>query len=746
MSLDRKLRLYSAIALTLYVGCAGAAMAADQGATGTTSAAPDTGGGLDEIVVTAQRRSQSQKDVPISITAIAPDTIQNLQVKSVMDLQVIAPSLVFNNAISYTQIAIRGVGSILTNPGLEMPIATYVDGAYSERGFGTVLDLLDPASVEILKGPQGTLYGANASGGAVLINSADPGKEFGGEVTAEGGSLGHGELDTAVNLPISDTLSARIALRYRHDGGYITNLADGAKFGGSENETGRIKLAYTPDNNFSIVGEFQYDQETGSESPNSEFLPAAYCAACTPGLPLPVTNPYTTDVYHFPGTGAFEKSKFFNIKVDYTGGPIAFKSISSYREDDDFANGDFNFTPPNEFNIIQWSGARTFTESMQFSSDPDKMVYAIGGLDYINDRSYYELSFAGSDNSATTTSAGVPATAYDNVFTQNASVFGETTITPIEHLKITVGGRYINVGRTITGWYNEGGLAFFGATGSYVAQNPNHDFTPRFVVAYDLGLVNVYASYNQGFHAGGFSNISTLVVKPETIHGSEIGAKFVSADRRVRANIAAFYYTYSDIQEQAITQAAGNPSFLQNAASATGKGVDFDFDYQLVSALRVFGAVSYLDTRFTSFPNASVQVPEYNATGQPIGYGTGPENLTGFPLARAPNWAGNVGVAWRQSIGDGWSGEATALDRYTDSYYMDPGGAGPLRSNYQPAYNTITLTGSVFPDSERYKLGFYVNNLTNRVYFNSRFSTAPFGAMEVVAPPRNYGVKLQYKF
>jgi iron complex outermembrane receptor protein len=191
--------------------------------------------------------------------------------------------------------------------------------------------------------------------------------------------------------------------------------------------------------------------------------------------------------------------------------------------------------------------------------------------------------------------------------------------------------------RTITGSYNPGGLLFFGATGSYAAQNPNHAFTPRFVVVLRHRLVNVYASYNEGFHAGGFSNISTLVVKPETIHGSEIGAKFVSADRRVRANVAAFYYTYSDIQEQAITQAAGNPSFLQNAASATGKGVDFDFDYQVMTALRVVRrGLSYLDTRFTSFPNASVQVPLYNAAGQPIGYGTGPENLTGFPLARSP--------------------------------------------------------------------------------------------------------------
>jgi iron complex outermembrane receptor protein len=742
MSVNWKMHLRSAIALSLSVGCAGVAMA--DSAADTAPAAADTG--LEEILVTAQRRSESQKDVPISITAIAPEAIENLEIKSVMDLQLLAPSLIFNNAISYTQIAIRGVGSILTNPGLEMPIATYVDGAYSERGFGTVLDLLDPASVEILKGPQGTLYGANASGGAVLINSADPAKEFGGQVTAEGGNIGHGEVDGVVNLPLSDTFAARIALRYRHDGGYITNLADGTKFGGSEDETGRIKIAYTPSNDFSVIAEFQYDQQTGSESPNSEFLPKVYCAACTPGLPLPVTNPYTTDVYTFPGNGEFEKSKFFNLKVDYSGAPLTFRSISAYREDDDFANGDFNFTPPDEFNIIQWSGARTFTESLQVASDPAKMVYGIGGVDYVNDRSYYELSFAGTDNAALTNKYGVSPTAFDNVFTQNASVFAETTVTPISPLKITVGGRYINVGRTIIGWYDQGGLAYFGAAGPYVAQNPNHQFTPRFVVSYDTGPVTIYASYNQGFHAGGFSNISTLVVKPEIIHGSEIGAKYVSADRRVHANIAAFYYTYSNIQEQAITQAAGNPSFLQNAASATGKGVDFDFDYQVISALRVFGALSWLDTRFTSFPNASVQVPLYNAAGQPIGYGTGPENLTGFPLARAPVWAGNIGAAWRQSIGNGWSGEATALDRYSGSYYMDPGGAGPLRSNYQNAYSTVTLTGSVFPDSERYKIGFYVNNLTNRVYFDSKFSTAPFGAMEVVAPPRTYGVKLQYKF
>jgi iron complex outermembrane receptor protein len=662
-----------------------------------------------------------------------------------MDLQLLAPSLVFNDAIAYSQIAIRGVGSILTNPGLETPIATYVDGAYVERGLGVVLDILDPASVEILKGPQGTLYGANATGGAVLINSADPTQQFGGRVNAEVGNIDHEQVDGVLNLPLNDVLAARVAFRYRHDGGYITNLADGTKFGGSEDETGRVKIAYTPTSDFSVVAEFQYDQKAGTEGANSEFLPAAFCATCAPGIPLPVTNPYTTDVYTFPGNGLTEKSKFFNLKVDYKGTPLSFKSITAYREDDDYTIGDFNFTPANDFAIIQNSGARTFTESFQVASDPEKMFYGIGGVDYLNDRSYYALAFSGAFNAADIID-GVNPTAYDNVFTQDESVFGEVTVTPLPRLKITAGGRYTDVSRTITGSYNPGGLLFFGATGDYAAQNSNNAFTPRVVVSYDTGPVNVYASYNEGFHAGGFSNISTLVVKPETIHGSEIGAKFVSADRRLHANVAAFYYTYSNIQEQAITQAAGNPSFLQNAASATGKGVDFDFDYQVMTGLRAFGALSYLDTRFTSFPNASVQVPLYNAAGQPIGYGTGPENLTGFPLARSPRWAGNLGATFRHTIANDWSGEVTGLFRYSGSYDMDPGGAGPLRASHQDEYSTINMTGYVFPSSERYKIGFYINNLTNRVYYDLKFSTAPFGAMEQVAPPRQYGLKLQYNF
>jgi iron complex outermembrane receptor protein len=352
MTSTAKIRLSSAIAFALSIGCTSVAMAADPAAGPADDAAAT---GLDEILVTAQRRSESLKDVPISVTAIAPETIENLEVKSVMDLQLLAPSLVFNDAIAYSQIAIRGVGSILTNPGLETPIATYVDGAYVERGLGVVLDILDPASVEILKGPQGTLYGANATGGAVLINSADPTQQFGGRVNAEVGNIDHEQVDGVLNLPLNDVLAARVAFRYRHDGGYITNLADGTKFGGSEDETGRVKIAYTPTSDFSVVAEFQYDQKAGTEGANSEFLPAAFCATCAPGIPLPVTNPYTTDVYTFPGNGADREEQVLQPQggLHRNGPTFAFKSITAYREDDDYTNGDFNFTPANEFAIIQ---------------------------------------------------------------------------------------------------------------------------------------------------------------------------------------------------------------------------------------------------------------------------------------------------------------------------------------------------------------------------------------------------------
>ena len=276
----------------LSLASAAAALAADPSTAGPAASAADNG--LADIIVTAQRRSETVRDVPISMTAIAPEQLDNLHIQDLASLPMVTPDLNFTQGINFTQVYIRGIGSGLVNAGLESPVATYIDGGYVSREFGGLYDILDPGSIEMLKGPQGSLYGRNATGGVMLINTVDPTANLEGRLMAEVGNIGHQKVEAVLNLPISDTLSARFSGRIRNEGGYITDLAGGNLYGESELNIGRAKLAYKPNSSFSAILEIERDRERGSAEPNAQFLPAVYCSFCGSSTAQnPVTDPYT---------------------------------------------------------------------------------------------------------------------------------------------------------------------------------------------------------------------------------------------------------------------------------------------------------------------------------------------------------------------------------------------------------------------------------------------------------------------
>jgi iron complex outermembrane recepter protein len=190
----------------LSLGLANVGFSAEPSAPSHAVTSADTG--LEEVVVTAQRRSEDLRNVPISMTAITPEQLETFHLQDLASLPMVTPDLNFTQGINFTQTYIRGIGSGLVNAGLEGPVATYIDGGYVSREFGGLYDILDPSSVEVLKGPQGSLYGRNATGGVLLITTADPTANSEGHLDAEVGNIGHQKLEGVVNLPISDTLDA----------------------------------------------------------------------------------------------------------------------------------------------------------------------------------------------------------------------------------------------------------------------------------------------------------------------------------------------------------------------------------------------------------------------------------------------------------------------------------------------------------------------------------------------------------
>jgi iron complex outermembrane recepter protein len=716
----------------------------------STTAAPataDSGTALEEIVITAQRRSESLREVPIAVTVVTAQQMANFDIKTTDGLQLLTPNLTFDTSKMYAASYIRGIGSASTNPGLEGAVATYIDGAYLERSFGTVFDLLDPGSVQVLKGPQGTLYGRNATGGAILITTADPTDKEEVRVAAEGGTEGHALGEIIANIPLSETLAMRVAAREDHDGGYINDLYNGRKFGTRTTGQARVKLRWAPSEGFSaVLGVDHTDTSNNLGGATQERFPAPICSACAlPNSGAPQPGFFNTDVDTM--SPFLTEATSANLRLNYTTGIYQFTSVSGYRHDANAGLIDLDLTALPLFDYNEHQGGTTYSEDLQLATNSAGWVNGLVAASYFHDQSSISAGFLGDSFTALQEATGELPLTDNQVTTKSEAILAEIYLTPIGHLKITAGARYTHDDRTLGVNTNLAGLLANGFSPTLplaFAQNASFDSTtPRFVVAYDFDAVNVYASFNRGFKAGGFNTATFVeqpVIKPEKIDSYEIGAKFVSEDRRVQANVAAFHYKYSDIQVAIVDLAAGG-SEVQNAASAKGDGGEADVAYNATRWLELIGGVSYLDAKFTSYPNASVNV---YPSGSGIAAGT--ENLSGFPLPRSPRFTGYLGANLSADVGRDWVGHLSVIAHHSSRYDFYPGAGGPLGYDYQPAYTLANLTASIGPSDEKYRISLYVKNLTDAKYYVERQTTAPFGIFDVVSRPITGGLRIDYRF
>ncbi|AMU92603.1 hypothetical protein ATM17_30555 (plasmid) [Sphingopyxis macrogoltabida] len=338
------------------------------------------------------------------------------------------------------------------------------------------------------------------------------------------------------------------------------------------------------------------------------------------------------------------------------------------------------------------------------------------------------------------------------VKTESFSAFGEIYLTPIERLKITLGGRYTIDSRDFSANVAPNALLAFappGSPSSFSSHGKESVFTPRVVASYDFDAVNVYASWNRGYKEFGYNTpvfVSEDPVNAEKIDSFEVGAKFVSDDRRLRLNLAAFYYNYRDIQVSIIDISTG-ANVLENAAGAEGYGAEIDANFEPTNWLKLFGVAGYLHTEYTSYPNAAIAVID-PVTG---GLVSSRADLTGTRLPRAPSFTGSVGFELHGPIGGGFDAHLNALTRYTSGYDFFPGAQGPLQYSRTGGYAIINLSGYIERELNgsgirSYRLGFYINNATDLKYSSINVTSAGFGLFQTVAPPITYGLRASAEF
>ena len=302
---------------------------------------------------------------------------------------------------------------------------------FRSRSLGGNLDLFDTSLMQILKGPQGTLWGRNSTGGAILITTADPVFETTARAQGEIGNLGHREIESVVNVPLSETVAVRVSGRYIKEGGYITNLPDGSRFGWSNRSAIRAKVLFEPSDDFSAKLLVERDAGENSQQAYSQFLPNVFCLFCTnpgTGYTCPLADPYTTTLNTFNnGVGNRNRSTWGNLQLKYTFGDFTLASVTSYNKNSSVLTSDFDYTSVQGLEFYIPSTSKVWNQSVTVTSDTGSMIDGMAGFEYLNEKSTYDIFLQTSLNPPFS-GPRPPA----NINTESYSLFGEVTLKPMD--------------------------------------------------------------------------------------------------------------------------------------------------------------------------------------------------------------------------------------------------------------------------------------------------------------------------
>lgn len=720
--------------------------------------APQAVAGNDaDIVVTAQRRSESLQDVPISITALSGETLAKAGIQDTESLATLTPGLLVQRSV-VGKISIRGVGNenytISGDPG----VAVHSDGVYVARAAAGLFDLFDIERVEVLRGPQGTLYGRNATGGVINVIPNRPTDKFEARIGGEYGNYNAFRLDGMVNVPLGEGLGLRIAALRNSRDGFTVNANSGARSRGlgqldSKNVWAvRGQLGYDGPSPFSARLSIEYLNDN-SNLPAYKYLnrPTALPTADFGGganafLPanLRVVNqgfelaiPGTT---RGVGTDAdvFGSTQFgAALHLGYDFGNANLTSITGYRRTKFNWLNDGDGSDVFYVNYIQQDDTEQFSQEVQLTGGSKQLEWLLGG---------YYFRETGSSFIALPFTFGANLPFYIRIDgtakTDALAGFGELRWMPTDRLKVTVGARYSHEKRNAAYRYEIN----FGPPVTVVNQNLNatfNAFTPRLVVNYEAtDDLNVYASATRGFKSGGFNLLAIQPgFAPEKVWTYEAGIKSQFADRRITLNANVFYAKYSDIQ---VGQIVNLSSVLTNAAKATLKGFEVEMSARPTDAFDLGATVAYLDARYDNFCTGDPTRPT-----APVSVGctaANPIQLGGNRFPRAPEWTLTGTAAYTIPVAEG--GLTLRGDiRYQSKTFFTQFNR-PLIS--QDGYTLVNARLTWTSGNGRYSFGGFVNNLFDKVYFSEVLESGAFNpqlvAQAYVGAPRTLGINGSVRF
>ena len=748
----------------LSIACASAPAVAQQVAAGES-------GALEEIVVTANKRSENIQDVPLSVAVVTADQFAASGITSTEDMTMRIAGLTLQAGNTSFSPYIRGVGTTATGPGNETSVATYVDGVLISDFLGGFLALNNIQQVEIDKGPQGTLFGRNTTGGVISITTLAPSQDFHG--SAEVGYANYNTISTSdyITGGITQNLAADLALYYSDQGeGYGKNLATGQDVYKTDNLSLRNKWLLTLGTADSFTLSLDYQHVASSAFLAENIVPGTY-TNYGPGTTLagqrpdlapyvasgkvsptavvgdPFTNPggrYDIDVLVQPRSILEQGGGSLKWQHDFDFAQAA--SISAYR----VSREDIQWSPmpiPVLEDVAGWGqDQRVFTQELQLLSPVSSTVKWVGGLYYLNGFIKFTDPFTLYGSSLAPLER---LNFFANQGTTSVAGFGQVT-TPLigfdDKTDVTLGLRYTQERKDINGNtvatlpQPVGTLPPSGLTD---ASNTFRKFTYRAALDHHFSEDMLgYISYNRGFKSGGFNMVppsgpAATAVQPEVLDAFEVGFKSEWLDRRIRLNASAFYYKWTNMQ---VTVFQNATAITENAAKAKLYGVDLDLQAQITEHLRLSASAEGLHSQFIDYPDAQFNIPQTLAEGGgtvPVTASATGNNLpyaadATFDLAAdyvVPLPRGQLGINVTWAYNSGYSDTADDL----------------LKTGSFPLLNAQVQW--TLPDRLT-KLTFWAKNLTDTRYAPvERPSGNPGGYdVETMGAPRTYGVSAQRDF
>jgi len=683
----------------------------------------------DEIIVTAQRRAQNIQEVPISVTAISGDMLAQTGAIDITDVQKFTPNATIEVArgSNSTLIAfIRGVGQQDPLWGFEPGVGVYVDDVYVARPQGAVLDIFDVDRIEVLRGPQGTLYGRNTIGGA--IKYVTKGLDMDDPTLSARVNVGtYNQFDQIVSgsIPVGDTFALGAAVaRYTRDG-FGENLTTGADHYDKDILAGRVSARWMPTEALDFRLAADITQDDSNAKHGRRLLPSAN------GQFQVVESEYDTLAGIGDENEVKTKGLSFTAAWDVNDS-MTLKSITAYREGDTTTPIDFDALPQPDFDVPAFYSDSQFSQELQVLFESDRLS-GIAGLYYLDGEASgaFDVVLGG---------LGLTIFQSGDQQKENLAAYADFTYALTDKFDVSVGARFtrdktvadvtrevwLGLGSGSFDAANTGSIFLATQTGYTGIEREDEEFTPRIALSYELTPeTNVYASFSQGFKAGGFdpraradldpTGVTREGFSPEFVDSYEIGVKGSLLDNRLTYSLAGFMADYTDqqitVQEGVDSDNDGtNDTFVSsvfNAGKSEYMGVEFEGALRLSDNFTLSTAIGYIDAEIDEILSGGVNIAD------------------AFVTQNTPEWTSRFGFLWTHDLKDSGTLTVTGSANFRDEYNLfnaENGGFAPGTSAVFPqggpsldpdAYTTFDLGANYVSESGRWEFGIFGRNLTD---------------------------------